>query len=254
MEDIIGIVLAGGLGTRMGKRIGTNKHLTQIYDRPMIDYPLETLVSAGLKNIVVVTGPEYAENFSKALEYWEQERQVSLCYALQKEPRGIAHALSLTEFIVAGRKSIVILGDNYFEEKIPKNKIDEFKKRNSAYIALKELPDSLLYEEKDGIRRARFGIAKVELHSIVSIEEKPIKPKSNYVVTGLYFYPSDVFDKIRRIKPSWRNELEITDVNRLYLEEKRLSCIILDGFWSDMGNPESSYRTTIFLREKGLSY
>ena len=101
----VGIVLAGGLGTRMGKRIGTNKHLTQIYDRPMIDYPLETLVSAGLKNIVVVTGPEYAGDFSKALEYWEQERGINICYALQKEPKGIAHALGLTEFIVEGRKS-----------------------------------------------------------------------------------------------------------------------------------------------------
>lgn len=254
-KELIGIVLAGGLGTRMGRktkggyRVGTNKHLIQIYDRPMIDYPITTLVDAGIKNIIIVTGPEYAEDFSVVLHYWEEERGVNLCYILQKEPKGIAHALGLTRFVVAGRKSVVILGDNYFGDRIEKA-IEKFKESDNAHIFLKSLPNKLLYEIKDNVRRARFGIATIKKDKITEIEEKPTKPKSNYAITGLYFYPADVFDKIKRLKPSWRNELEISDVNNMYIAENRLNYFLLKKFWSDMGNPESVYRTANFIRKK----
>jgi len=247
-KDLIGVVLAGGMGTRMGKRIGTNKHLTQIYDRPMIDYPLKTLVSAGIMDIIIVTGPEHAGDFSNVLEWWRKEKGVRLSYVLQREPLGIAHALGLTEFVVGDRKVVVILGDNYFEDNI-KEEVENFSKAGNGYIFLKKLPDELLFEVKDEKRRARFGIATVRQKRVIKIEEKPEKPESNLVVTGLYMYPADVFEKIKQLKPSWRNELEITDVNNIYIKENRLGYFLLKGFWSDMGNPESVYKTISFIRK-----
>ncbi|MBI5148608.1 NTP transferase domain-containing protein [Candidatus Pacearchaeota archaeon] len=250
---MIGVVLAGGLGTRMGRktktgyRIGTNKHLMQVHDRPMIDYPLETLVSAGIKDLVVVIGPEHVESSYSALRYWEEERDVRLCYALQKSAGGIAQALGLTEFIVGDRKCVVILGDNYFQDNLS-DAVEEFKTRNDAKIFLKELPDELLFEIKDGKKKSRFGMAYTQEGKVVEIEEKPEKPKSNYAVTGLYMYTPDVFGKIKKLKPSVRGELEITDVNNMYIQEGRLGFYSLLGFWSDMGNPDSVYRTTEFLR------
>lgn len=229
-----GIILAGGLGKRLYPltRI-TNKHILPVWNKPMIYYPLQKLGDAGIKDILIVTGPEHADHFKKLLKNGE-EFNVNIQYKLQKEPRGIAHALGLAESFADNENIAVILGDNIFEDNLDLTDFNQ-----GARIFLKELKDP-----------TRFGVAEINKDKIISIEEKPKHPKSNYAVTGCYLYDNNVFDIIKTLTPSKRNELEITDVNNAYIKQGKMAYKILGGFWSDAGTFESLFNATKFLRDK----
>ncbi len=229
-----GIILAGGLGTRLGDltRV-TNKHLLPIYNKPMIYYPLKLLVDAGIKEIMIVSGPEHSGHFSKLLGSGE-EFNCKLTYKVQDKPLGIAHAISLAEDFANHENIAAILGDNIFEDKF------DFKDfENGAKIFLKQVPDA-----------SRFGVAEIKNNKIVNIEEKPEKPKTNYAVTGLYLYDNTVFDRIKKLKISARGEYEVTDLNNSYIKEGKMQYEILKGFWTDAGTFETLRRATNLVAEK----
>ncbi|MFH1853736.1 MAG: sugar phosphate nucleotidyltransferase [Candidatus Omnitrophota bacterium] len=224
-----GIILAGGLGKRLEPltRI-TNKHLLPVYDKPMIYYPIETLVDAGIKDILIVTGGNHAGEFLHLLGNGREFGLKHINYTYQKGEGGIAEALSLAEHFVDNDKVIVILGDNIVEKSIRKYADDFLKQPKGAKILLKEVEDP-----------ERFGVAGVEGNKILKIEEKPKKPKSRYAVTGIYMFDARVFDIIKTLKPSDRGELEITDVNNDYISRREMTFDILDGWWTDCGTHES---------------
>jgi len=242
-ETLKGVILAGGLGSRLSPltRI-TNKHLLPVYAKPMIYYPLETLVEAGIRDIMIVTGGNNAGDFLRLLGNGAEFGLKHINYTYQQGEGGIAAALSLVEHFVEGGKLVVILGDNIIEGSI-KAYVDKFRKQKSgAKILLKEVSDP-----------ERFGVAQVKGQRIVGIEEKPKKPKSNYAVTGIYMYDEQVFDIIKTLKPSGRGELEITDVNNAYMVRGELSFDVLKGWWTDAGTFESLSRAGSLVRETALA-
>jgi len=230
-----GVILAGGTGSRMYPLTKvTNKHLLPVYDKPMIYYPLQTLVNAGIKEIMIVSGRGHAGHFLELLGSG-MEFGVQLTYEIQEKAGGIAEALGLAESWVDDDPVAVILGDNIFEDSISSD-VSSFRK--GAKIFLKEVPDA-----------HRFGVAEINGDHVVSIEEKPEKPKSRYAVTGLYLYDSDVFSVIRTLKPSGRGELEITDVNNAYIKRGKMQFSILKGFWSDAGTFDSLLRAGLLVQQ-----
>ncbi len=237
-----GVILAGGLGKRLEPltRI-TNKHLLPIYDRPMVYYPLQTLVGAGISEILVVTGGGHAGDFLRLLGNGEEFGLKHLNYTYQRGEGGIAEALSLAEHFAGGEPVVVILGDNIVENSI-KPYVDRFTAQGpGARILLKEVEDPW-----------RFGVAELRGDRVIGIEEKPKAPKSRYIVTGIYMYDPHVFDIIKTLKPSHRGELEITDVNNAYIREGRMAFDLLEGWWTDAGLPETLYRAATLAREKAL--
>jgi len=237
-----GIVLAGGLGKRLEPltRI-TNKHLLPVYNRPMIYYPIQTLVEAGITEIMIVTGGNNAGDFLRLLGNGSEFGLRHLDYTYQRGEGGIAEALSLAEHFAAGGPVVGILGDNIVEKSI-RPYVERFAAQGSgAKILLKEVEDPW-----------RFGVAEIGGDRIVAIEEKPQHPKSNYVVTGIYLYDAQVFDIIKALKPSARGELEITDVNNTYIKRQQMTYDILDGWWTDAGLPETLYRAATLVREREL--
>src|SRR5687767_3692334 len=229
-----GVVLAGGTGSRLFQLTKiTNKHLLPIYDKPMIFYPIETLVSAGIEEILVVTGGRNAGDFLRLLANGKEFGLKHLNYAYQEGEGGIADALSLAEHFVDGDRVCVILGDNIIEGTI-RQAVDAFRQQPAgARILLKEVPDA-----------ERFGVAEIDGDRILGIEEKPRRPKSNYAVTGFYLYDETVFEKVKTLEPSARGELEITDVNNAYIREGTMSFSYLDGWWTDAGTFDSLLRAT----------
>jgi glucose-1-phosphate thymidylyltransferase len=235
-----GIVLAGGLGSRMYPLTKvTNKHLLPIYNKPMIYYPIETLVDAGIKEILVVTGGKNAGDFLRLLGNGKEFGLKHINYAYQEGEGGIAAALALAEFFADREPVCVILGDNIIEDSIAPY-VENFKKQGGgSRILLKEVQDP-----------QRFGVATVEGNRITKIEEKPQTPASNYAVTGIYMYDGDVFDIVKTLKPSARGELEITDVNNYYLRQGKLEYDILQGWWTDAGTFESLLRASNLVAAK----
>lgn len=227
-----GIVLAGGTGSRLFPLTKiTNKHLLPIYDRPMIYYPIQTLVDAGIEDIMVVTGGRNSGDFLRLLANGKQFGLKDLNYTYQEGEGGIADALALAEHFADGHKVCVVLGDNIIEGNVLAA-ADEFRRQSSgAHILLKKVPDA-----------ERFGVAEISGNHIVGIEEKPAHPKSDYAVTGIYMYDPTVFDKIRTLVPSGRGELEITDVNNAYIREGALRFSYLEGWWTDAGTFDSLLR------------
>jgi glucose-1-phosphate thymidylyltransferase len=234
-----GIILAGGKGTRLYPLTKiTNKHLLPIYDKPMIFYPIQALVDAGIRDILIVTGGNYAGDFLQLLGNGKQFGLTSLNYTYQEGEGGIADALSLAEHFADGSKTCVILGDNIIEKSI-KDAVDEFRKQESgARILLKEVHDA-----------ERFGVAEIHNDHVVNIEEKPKQPKSNYAVTGIYLYDATVFDKVKTLEPSARGELEITDVNNAYIREASMTFSFLDGWWTDAGTFDSLLRAATLVSQ-----
>lgn len=226
-----GLILAGGKGTRLlpVTKI-TNKHLVPILNRPMITYPLETLKVLGVKDIMIVSGGDHIGGIAEFLGDGSSFG-VSLTYRVQTEAGGIAQALGLAKDFVGQDSVFVILGDNVFEN-TPFTDGEPFN-QDYAYVFLKEVPDAY-----------RFGVAGFKDDTLVNINEKPKHPQSNWAVTGLYYYPHDVFDIIPNLVPSDRGELEITAVNNFYLLCQRLKYIKVDSFWSDAGTVESLFNTT----------
>ncbi len=242
MKNLKGVILAGGLGKRLYPLTKiTNKHLLPVYNKPMIYYPIQTLVDAGITDILIVTGGNHAGEFLRLLGNGSEFGLKHINYTYQEGEGGIAHALALAKHFAGGGKVVVILGDNMIEKNI-RGYVEKFKKQLSgAKILLKEVEDP-----------ARFGVAEVKGNKIISIVEKPKKPKSNYAVTGIYMYDNSVFDIIKTLKPSGRGELEITDVNNDYLRKGKLTFDVLDGWWTDSGTFESLFKANKLIvdREK----
>ncbi|HXN47117.1 MAG TPA: sugar phosphate nucleotidyltransferase [Bryobacteraceae bacterium] len=227
-----GVVLAGGTGTRLLPLTKiTNKHLLPIYDRPMVYYPIQALVDAGIRDIMIVTGGRNAGDFLRLLGNGKQFGLEHLNYAYQEGEGGIAEALALAEHFADGDRICVILGDNIIEGSIREAAQAFEKQAAGARILLKQVPDA-----------GRFGVAELRDNRVVGIEEKPKQPKSDYAVTGIYMYDESVFSKVRVLVPSDRGELEITDVNNAYIREESLEFSFLEGWWTDAGTFDSLLR------------
>jgi glucose-1-phosphate thymidylyltransferase len=226
-----GIILAGGTGSRlMPLTKVTNKHLLPIGQKPMIYYPIEKLTSIGIDQILIVTGVEYMGDVVGLLGSG-RELGCQFTYKVQDEAGGIAEALGLAENFAQGQLLAVILGDNIFKANL-QNYAEKFiAQKTGARVLLKQVPNP-----------HRFGVAEISDDKVISIDEKPKKPKSDYIVTGIYFYDATVFDIIRTLKPSGRGELEISDVNNAYIAKGQLAYDILDGWWTDAGTFESLNR------------
>jgi glucose-1-phosphate thymidylyltransferase len=229
-----GVILAGGTGTRLRPMtLVTNKHLLPVYDRPMIYFPIHTLVSGGIEDILIITGKEHMGDMVETLGSGK-EFGCNFTYKVQEDAGGIAQALLLAEDFADREPIAVILGDNIFENTFDFNLFE-----SGAWLLLKEVPDA-----------QRFGVVQFNTYEkIERIIEKPSIPPSSYAVTGLYLYDYLVFDYIRLCTPSGRGELEITDVNNLYLRDNNLGYQIIGGFWSDAGTPDSLYRASQFAKE-----
>jgi len=234
-----GIVLAGGTGSRLFPLTKiTNKHLLPIYDKPMIYYPIQTLVDAGIRDIMLVTGGRNSGDFLRLLANGKEFGLAHLNYTYQEGEGGIADALGLCEHFADGEKICVILGDNIIEGNI-RAAVEEFREQpRGAKIFLKEVEDA-----------ERFGVAEIVGDRIAGIEEKPKQPKSRYAVTGIYLYDGTVFDKVRQLVPSKRGELEITDVNNAYIREGTMTFAQLDGWWTDAGTFDSLLRASNLVAE-----
>lgn len=230
-----GVILAGGTGSRLLPLTKvTNKHLLPVYDRPMIFYPLQKLIDAGIEEIMIVSGRGHAGHFLELLGSGAAFG-VRLTYEIQDGAGGIAQALGLARTWSQGDSIAVVLGDNIFEDDF-REKITSF--TSGSRIFLKEVPDA-----------NRFGVAQVEGDRVIGIEEKPKEPKSNLAVTGLYLYDSSVFEIISTLKPSARGELEITDVNNAYIARGSMGFSVLQGFWSDAGTFDSLMRASLMVQE-----
>ena len=234
-----GVILAGGTGSRLYPLTKvTNKHLLPVYDRPMIYYPLETLKKMGCKDILIVSGREHCGDILNLLGSG-RDMGLKLSYEIQDEAGGIAHALSLAERFVGSSNVVVCLGDNIFDDDIT---IEGF--QAGARIFLKPVHDP-----------ERFGVAELEKGNdckVISIEEKPETPKSNFAVTGLYVYDNKVFNYIKNLTPSERGELEITDVNNFYVKDGLMTCQLLESWWSDAGTFKSLLKASSLVANKKL--
>jgi len=238
-----GVILAGGTGSRLFPLTKiTNKHLLPVYKEPMIFYPIRALINAGITEILIVTGGHNSGDFLRLLSNGKEFGLRHINYTYQEGEGGIAAALKLAEYFASGDKICVVLGDNVIEGNIVQAAERFERQQGGAHIILKEVP----YPQ-------RFGVPAFDGDRIIRIEEKPEDPPSPYAVTGIYFYDSSVFERIKELKPSRRGELEITDVNNSYLEEGSLTYSVLDGWWTDAGTFESLRSATNLVAETGAN-
>jgi glucose-1-phosphate thymidylyltransferase len=238
-----GVVLAGGLGTRLRPLTSvTNKHLLPVYDQPMIYYPIQTLVNAGITDIMIVTGGSSAGDFLRLLGNGKAFGLKHLNYTYQEGEGGIAEALSLVEHFAGGHPVCVVLGDNIIEGNI-RSAVRSYRHQGAgAKIMLKKVPDP-----------QRFGVPELDGPQVLRIEEKPETPKSDYAVIGMYMYDGEVYDIIRTLKPSARGELEITDVNNAYIARGDMTWEELEGWWTDAGTFESLLHASNLVAETGAN-
>ena len=238
-----GVILAGGLGTRLYPLTKiTNKHLLPIYDRPMIYYPIEALLNAGIRDIMIVTGGKKSGDFLSLLGNGSDFGLKHLNYTYQKGEGGIAEALSLCEHWAAVEPVCVILGDNIIERNMARAVRNFTEQKVGAKIMLKEVHDP-----------ERFGVAELKGDRVVAIEEKPKHPRSNLAVIGIYLYDARVFEIIKTLEPSDRGELEITDVNNWYIRDGSMTFEVLEGWWTDAGTFESLLRAAKLVAEGGAN-
>ena len=238
-----GVVLAGGLGTRLSPltRV-TNKHLLPVYNKPMIFYPIQTLVDAGITEILLVTGGNSAGDFLKLIGNGEEFGLKHMNYTYQKTEGGIADALALARHFVGNDKVVVILGDNFVQGSIRKAAEDFKKQPEGAKIFLKEVDNP-----------REFGVAVLDGDKVTRIIEKPKEPPTNLAVVGIYMYDQTVFDICDTLKPSGRGELEITDVNNAYIARGTMTYEVLDGWWADCGSFDALLRSNLLVaREHGV--
>jgi len=240
--DLRGVVLAGGTGSRLRPLTKvTNKHLLPVGPKPMIYYPIEKLLGVGIEEILIVTGVEHMGSVVGSLGSG-REFGCRFTYKVQDEAGGIAQALGLAENFANGQPLAVILGDNIFQSNLKQHAERFLLQGGGARLLLKEVTEP-----------ERFGVAEIRDGKVVGVEEKPKSPKSNYAITGIYFYDGEVFDIIRKLKPSGRGELEITDVNNWYIQKRRLSYDFLEGWWTDAGTFESLVRANeLVIKEPPL--
>ena len=238
-----GVVLAGGLGSRLRPLTAvTNKHLLPVYNQPMIYYPIQTLVNAGIEDILIVTGGNSAGDFLKLLGNGKAFGLKHLNYTYQEGEGGIADALALAEHFAASQPLCIVLGDNIIEGNIRRAVRAYRHQGGGAKILLKKVTDP-----------QRFGVPEIEGKRVLRIEEKPSAPKSDYAVIGVYMYDAQVFDTVRTLKPSARGELEITDVNNAYIERDEMTWDELDGWWTDAGTFESLLHASNRVAETGAN-
>lgn len=238
-----GVVLAGGLGSRLKPLTKvTNKHLLPVYNQPMIYYPIQTLINAGIDDIMIVTGGNSAGDFLKLLGNGKDFGLKHLNYTYQEGEGGIADALSLVEHFADDKPICVVLGDNIIEGNVTQAAKDFRHQGRGAKILLKQVHDP-----------QRFGVPELDGRQVLQIEEKPVAPKSDYAVIGIYFYDAAVFDVIKTLKPSERGELEITDVNNHYINRGEMTWAELDGWWTDAGTFESLLHATNLVAKTGAN-
>ncbi len=238
-----GIVLAGGLGSRLFPLTKiTNKHLLPVYDKPMIYYPIQALINAGIDDIMIVNGGNFAGHFLQLLGNGKEFGLKQLNYAYQEGEGGIADALSIVEHFADDEPICVVLGDNIIENNIKQAKEDYEKQGKGAKILLKKVHDP-----------QRFGVPELDGDKVLNIEEKPKNPKSDFAVIGIYFFDNTVFDVIKTLKPSDRGELEITDVNNHYINRGEMTWNELDGWWTDAGTFDSLLRASNLIAESGAN-
>jgi len=238
-----GVILAGGLGTRLYPLTKiTNKHLLPVYDRPMIYYPIEALVNAGITDIIIVTGGKKSGDFLSLLGNGSDFGLKHLNYTYQKGEGGIAEALGLCEHWAGGDDICVILGDNIIENNIAKAVRDFHEQGRGAKIMLKKVHDP-----------ERFGVAELKGEKVVGIEEKPKRPVSDLAVSGIYLYDSRVFEVIKTLEPSDRGELEITDVNNWYIRDGSMTYEVLEGWWTDAGTFDSLVHAANLVAKGGAN-
>lgn len=239
-----GIILAGGLGTRLRPMtLTTNKHLLMVHDRPMIHFPIACLVNAGITEVLIVTGSGHVEAFRRALGDGRAMGLSRLEIAIQIGEGGIADALRLGEAFAGGGRVCVVLGDNIIEKNI-RGAAERFRAQRSGA--------RLLLQESD--EAERFGVARIEGERVVEVVEKPTKPMGRMVVTGIYFYDGDVFEICRGLRPSQRGELEISDVNNAYAARGDLEWEMLGGWWADVGTVESLERAARLIAAGGANH
>jgi glucose-1-phosphate thymidylyltransferase len=244
MDTMKGVILAGGLGKRLWPLTKiTNKHLLPVYDKPMVFYPLQCLVNAGVRDVLLVTGGNDAGDFLRLLGNGKEIGLKELHYTYQEGEGGIADALRLAEDFADGDRIVVVLGDNIIEGSIRQGVLNYGQQARGARVFLKEVPDP-----------ERFGVPVLDDGRIVRIEEKPAVPASRFAVTGIYMYDAQVFEFIRDLQPSQRGELEITDVNNFYLGQGTLEYEILEGWWTDAGTFESLLRATNLVANGGANH
>ena len=238
-----GVILAGGQGTRLGELTrATNKHLLPVGAEPMVYHPLRKLIGAGVRDILLISGAEHLGDFSRQLGSG-RHLGCALTYRAQEAPGGIAQALGLAGAFCANAPLIMLLGDNIFYDPLSVLLKRALGTPSNAVVALKQVSDP-----------TGFGVAELGAGRIVGLEEKPARPRSDLAVAGIYAYPPDVFAFIKELKPSARGELEITDLNRMYLERKRLDHVVLEGYWTDAGTPESYALANNLVREQGVVF
>lgn len=219
-----GIIMAGGRATRLRPLTEvTNKHLLPVYNKPLIFYPLEAMVKAGITEVLIVTNPEHAGHFVNLLRSG-QKWGLRLSYEIQEEPGGMAQVVGLAEPFARGSKVLVLAGDNIFTQSL-KPSIDRFKELDRGAMTFAKKVD----------QPQHYGVVELDGGKVVSIVEKPPEPKSPYAQMGIYLYDERVFDFVKRQKPSGRGELEITDLNNLYVEEGTCYGEVLEGYWIDVG-------------------
>lgn len=238
-----GIILAGGSGTRLYPLTKTtSKQLLPVYDKPMIYYPLSTLMQFGIRDVLIISTPNDTPNIEKLFGDGSKIG-MNIKYKIQPEPKGIAQAFTIGADFIGTDDICLILGDNIF---YMGGQLPEFKRKVKANIG--KSATIFAYHVSDP---KRFGVVEFdENFRAISIEEKPENPKSNYASVGLYFYPPDVVDKVKKLKPSWRGELEITDLNNQYLQEGRMSVIPMHrgNAWLDAGTPDSLMESGQFVQ------
>ena len=232
-----GIILAGGKATRLRPLTKiTSKQLLPIYDKPMIFYPLETLINAGIKDILIIIAPDYAGHFLNLLGSGK-EFGAKFSYEIQEKACGLADAFKIGENFIGDDNVTMILGDNIFDHDFSED-IKNFKSGAQVYAKKVDDPE-------------RFGVVEFnDKMQAVSIEEKPEKPKSDYAVVGIYTFDNKVIDLAKKLKPSARGEIEITDLNNIYLKNGEMKVNIIDGVWEDAGTFDSLLRASLIMAEK----
>lgn len=221
-----GVILAGGKATRLRPLTWvTNKHLLPVYNKPMIFYALEAMKKAGIRDVLVSSSPDHCGHFINLLRSGK-DFGLKLSYAIQEEAGGIAEAIALAEDFADEEKILVILGDNIFIHNLSKAVKDFEKQDRGAKVFAKKMPTD----------SKQYGVIETDSKGkVLSIEEKPEHPKSDLAQTGIYMYDKQVFDFIKKLSPSKRGELEVTDLNNFYLKQGTVTCEILDGWWIDAG-------------------
>ena len=229
--------MAGGTGTRLLPLTAvTSKQLLPVYDRPMIFYPLNTLIQAGIQDILIIVAPDHSGHFLNLLGSMFQKFGINISFMVQKQPRGLAEAFILAEDFIDNQPVTLILGDNIFEDDFS-DAIRTFE--NGGRIFAKEISDP-----------ERFGVVEFnDAHEVISIEEKPEKPKSNFAIPGIYIFDADVVTIAKTLTPSARGELEITDIHKHYLAKKKLDVRVIQGAYFDTGTHESLFEASQYARE-----